>query len=93
MTAQATGHHSADTGRLVSQNPPSRLFTGVTTTNQHMNDRRADMFTNQTYPDLAKATIEERMRRAPHTGTRRSARLISLEIRRSRRAEHRQQER
>ena len=51
------------------------------------------MFTNQTYPDLAKATIEERLRRAPHTGTRRSARLISLEIRRSRHAEHRQQER
>ena len=51
------------------------------------------MFTIQTYPDLAKATIEERMRRAPHTGTRRSARLISLEIRRQRHAEHRQQER
>ena len=42
------------------------------------------MFTNQTYPDLAKATIDERLRRAPQTGVRRSARLISLEIRRSR---------
>ena len=92
MTAQASGHRSADTGRLVSQTPPSRLFTGTTTTST-LTDRRADMFTYQTYPDLAKATIEERMRRAPHTGIRRSARLISLEIRRSRHAEHRQQER
>ena len=44
------------------------------------------MYSNQTYPDLAKATIDERLRRAPHTGIRRSARLISLEIRRSRQA-------
>jgi hypothetical protein len=93
MTTHASGHHSADSGRLVSEKPPSRLFTGATTTTTTLTDRRADMFTNQTYPDLAKATIEERLRRAPHTGTRRSARLISLEIRRSRRAEHRQQER
>jgi hypothetical protein len=93
MTTRTSGDRSADTGRLVSETPPSRLFTGATTTSTPLTDRRADMFTIQTYPDMAKATIEERMRRAPHTGTRRSARLISLEIRRSRRAEHRQQER
>jgi hypothetical protein len=51
------------------------------------------MYTQQTYPELAKATIEERMRRAPRTGMRRSARLISLEIRRSRHAEHARTER
>jgi hypothetical protein len=51
------------------------------------------MYTSQSYPDLAKATIDERLRRAPHTGIRRSARLISLEIRRSRHAEHRRTER
>ena len=50
------------------------------------------MFTYQTYPDLAKATIEERLRRAPHRHPpQRSTDL--LEIRRSRHAEHRQQER
>ena len=27
------------------------------------------MYTGQTYPDLAKATIDERLRRAPHTGS------------------------
>ena len=42
------------------------------------------MYTFQTYPDLAKATIDERLRRAPQTGVR----LISLEIHRSRQANH-----
>jgi hypothetical protein len=51
------------------------------------------MYMQQTYPELAKAMIEERLRRAPRTGTRRSARLISLEIRRSRHAEHAPSER
>jgi hypothetical protein len=51
------------------------------------------MYTNQTYPDLAKATIDERLRRASQTGIRRSARLISLEIRRSRQADHGRHER
>ena len=51
------------------------------------------MYTNQTYPDLAKATIDERLRRAPQTGIRRSARLISLEIRRSRQADRGRHER
>jgi hypothetical protein len=93
MAAPASGHRNAGTGRLVSEPQTSRLFTATTTTTTTLTDRRADMFTYQTYPDLAKATIEERLRRAPHTGIRRSARLISLEIRRSRHAEHRQQER
>jgi hypothetical protein len=51
------------------------------------------MYTQQTYPDLAKAMIEERLRRAPQTGIRRSARLISIEIRRRRHAEHGRSER
>ncbi len=52
------------------------------------------MYTHQTYPDLAKATIDERLRRAQQqTGIRRSARLISLEIRRSRQADHGRHER
>jgi hypothetical protein len=92
MTARTSGNRSADTGRVVSETPLGRLFSATTTTTT-FTDRRADMFTQQMYPDLAKATIEERLRRAPHTGIRRSARLISLEIRRSRHAEHRQQER
>jgi len=51
------------------------------------------MYTFQTYPDLAKATIDERLRRAPHAGVRRAARLISLEIHRSRQADHGRRER
>lgn len=41
--------------------------------------------TQATSHESAKAAIEARYQRAPRTGIRRSARLISMEIRRSRR--------
>ena len=42
------------------------------------------------HQDLARAEVERRLRTRPVEGIRRSARLISLEIRRSRRAGHAQ---
>ena len=45
------------------------------------------MFQSQ-YPTVAKMAMEERFRTKQPTGIRRSARLISLQIRRSREAGH-----